>query len=266
MVKSQYISTGFGGLWPRVIALLLAACSAGCVSPGPIGSETQPNVFVMRGPAGYFPNLAEFEERLVAEGTCPTVAYPDAEGAIAERIIGGRNRGRLNGPIVIVGYSSGAPAAVSLSNRLGSRGIEVDKLVLVESTEASVVPQNVQACLNIYKSQPWARTIPAFTGHPVSAAGATTDLVNYDVREYNDGRFDYENHLTLAANPHVQDLMIDEILETFDPQEPEPESSKTETPTPESPMPLPGMEIDQGGASPAGEPEPAVIEMQAPES
>src|SRR5205823_1592424 len=103
------------------IGVLLAVFCAGCVSSEPIGSATRPNVFVMRGPAGYFPNLADLEDRLIDEGTCPTVAYPDAEGTIAERIIGGRNRGRLTGPIVIVGYSAGANAAVSLSERLGAR-------------------------------------------------------------------------------------------------------------------------------------------------
>jgi pimeloyl-ACP methyl ester carboxylesterase len=215
--------------WPftkawRALAMLLAVCLTGCVSPGPIGSANRPNVIVMRGTGGYFPNLAEFEERLLLEGTCPTVAYPDAEGAIAERIVGGRNQGRWTGPLVIVGYSAGANAALSLSDRLGARGIEVDKLVLVEATESRRVPQNVHSCLNIYKSQPWGEYVPFLVGRPLEAAGAPTDLVNYDVREYNDGRFDWENHLTLAANPHVQDLIIDEVVEAIHPADKSDES------------------------------------------
>ncbi len=197
--------------WSRTIGVVFALCCAGCAAPGPIGSSTQPNVIVMRGPGGYFPNLAEFEDRLVAEGACPTVAFPEAQGTIAERIIGGRNRGRLTGPIVIVGYSSGANAAVSLSERLGERGIEVDKLVLVEASDSKLVPDNVRACFNIYKSQPWTEYVRVLTGRPIQAASPATELVNYDVREYNDGRFDWDNHLTLAANPHVQDLMIEEV-------------------------------------------------------
>lgn len=200
----------------RAAGVLLALCSAGCYLPGPIGSANQPNVFVLRGTGGYFPNLADFEDRLVDEGVCPTVAYPEAHGKIAERIIGGRNRGRLTGPVVIVGYSAGANAAISLSERLGERGIEVDKLVLVEAGDTKRIPQNVHACFNIYKSQPWGDYVPVFAGQPVRPASPATEVVNYDVREFNDGRFDWDNHLTLAANPHVQDLMIDEVLVAFE--------------------------------------------------
>jgi hypothetical protein len=192
----------------------------------------------MRGTAGYFPNLADFENRLVDEGTCPTVAYPDAEGRIAERIIGGRNRGRWTGPIVIVGYSAGANAAISLSERLGAKGIDVDKLVLVEATQSKQVPQNVHACLNIYKSQPWGEYAHVLAGRPLQAASSTTELVNYDVRDYNDGRFDWENHLTLAASPHVQDLMIEEVLATFEEPEPSPNAE-----------PKPEIGEDNSGAS-----------------
>jgi hypothetical protein len=270
MVNSRHKLLFLGAIQRGVVAVGLALCLAGCVSTGPIGSETRPNVFVMRGHAGYFPNLAEFEDRLVAEGTCPTVAHADAEAALAERIIGGRNRGRLEGPIVIVGYSSGAPAAVSLSNRLGMKGIEVDKLVLVESTESSIVPENVHACLNIYKSQPWVNAVPVFAGHPVSAASQKTDLVNYDVRDYNDGRFDYENHLTLAANPHIQDLMLDEIMETFDPRAAASEPAKQDGSTQgaaNAPAAKSGAatETDQGGASPAKDVDNEFFEMQPPE-
>lgn len=220
MIYSLRKSVGAGSAWSQTIGLLLALCCTGCVATGPIGSSTQPNVIVMRGPGGYFPHLAEFEDRLIEEGACPTVAFPEAQGTIAERIIGGRNRGRLTGPIIIVGYSSGANAAVSLSERLGERGIEVDKLVLVEASDSKRVPDNVRACFNIYKSQPWTEYVPVLAGRPIQAASPATELVNYDVREYNDGRFDWDNHLTLAANPHVQDLMIDEVRAAIEPDEP----------------------------------------------
>ena len=196
---------------------MLAILCAGCYSPGPIGSASRPNVIVLRGTAGYFPNLSEFEERLLDEGVCPTVAYPEAYPTIAERLIGGRNRGRLGGPVVIVGYSAGANAAIALSRRLGERGIDVDKLVLLEATSAEKVPGNVRACFNIYKTQPWYDVVPAFGGIPVSRESGATTLVNYNVRDYNDGRFDWENHLTLAANPYIQDLMLDEVLAAFEP-------------------------------------------------
>jgi hypothetical protein len=239
LAKPSSLRWPFGKSW-CALAILLAASCTGCVSSGPIGSAARPNVIVMRGTGGYFPNLAEFEERLLQEGTCPTVAYPDAERAIAERIVGGRNQGRLTGPLIIVGYSAGANAALSLSDRLGARGIEVDTLVLVEATESRRVPMNVHSCLNIYKSQPWGEYVPILAGQPLEAAGPTTDLVNYDVREYNDGRFDWENHLTLAANPHVQDLIIDEVVEAIHPAS---KSDETKPPSESA-----GEKSGEGGA------------------
>jgi len=202
--------------WIVPLGLVLALSCAGCYTPGPIGSASRPNVVVLRGPAGYFPGLAEFEDKLLDEGICTTVAYPDAYPKIAERLIGARNLGRLDGPVVIVGYSSGAGAAMLLSRRLGERGIDVDKLVLLEAADAMRVPGNVHQCFNVYKSQPWSDVKPIFRGDPLAVESPATMLVNYDLREYNDGRFDWDSHLTLTANPYVQDLVIDEVLAAFD--------------------------------------------------
>jgi pimeloyl-ACP methyl ester carboxylesterase len=209
---------GTGLQTSRTVALLLvlALCSAGCYTPGPIGSASRPNVIVLRGPAGYFPGLADFEDKLIDEGVCTTVAYPDAYPKIAERLIAGRNLGRLQGPVVIVGYSSGAGAAMLLSRRLGEKGIDVDKLVLVEAADSMRVPGNVHQCFNVYKSQPWSEVKPVFRGDPLAVESPATMLVNYDLREYNDGRFDWDSHLTMTANPYVQDLIIDEVLTAFD--------------------------------------------------
>ncbi len=235
-----------------LIGLVLAIVCAGCYSPGPIGSASRPNVIVLRGTAGYFPNLSEFEDKLLDEGVCPTVAHPSAYPAIAERLIGGRNRGRLDGPVVIVGYSAGANAAISLSRQLGERGIEVDKLVLLEATSSEKVPGNVVACFNIYKTQPWYDFIPAFGGFPVARESAATTLVNYNVRDYNDGRYDWENHLTLAANPHIQDLILDEVLVAFEPAAEVPGAEVPGADVPGTEVPseeLPGGSADEGKMS-----------------
>jgi hypothetical protein len=177
--------------WSRLAALLLAASCAGCCTPGPILSASRPNVIVFRGMVGYFPNLGEFEDKLL-------------EAA--------RNTGRLQGPLVVVGYSSGADKAIVLSRSLQERGITVNKLVLLEATSETSIPGNVSECVNIYKPQPWDGVIPVFRGCPVTAESPATIVSNYNVREYNDGRYDWDNHFTLTTNPYVQDLIIDEVV------------------------------------------------------
>jgi hypothetical protein len=202
--------------------LLLLTCCAGCGTTGPILSASQPNVVIFRAMAGYFPCISELEDRMLEEGVCPTVALPGAHCQIAERIIGARNNGRLNGPLVIVGYSAGADKALVVARRLGECGITVDKLVLLEASAHGCVPGNVTECVNIYKSQPW----PLFRGCSVVAESPATRLVNYNVRDYNDGRYDWDNHFTLTFNPYVRDMMFDEVMSGV-----EGESAQDETPS-----------------------------------
>ncbi len=196
-------------------ALLLTAC-AGCCTTGPILSASQPNVIIFRAMAGYFPYISDLEDRMLDEGVCPTVALPAAYPQIAERIIGARNNDRLNGPLVIVGYSAGADSALRVSRRLGECGITVDKLVLLEASANGCVPGNVKECINIYKPQVWTEFFPFFRGCIVTAESPSTALVNYNVREYNDGRYDWDNHFTLTFNPYVRDLMFDEVMAAID--------------------------------------------------
>jgi hypothetical protein len=203
--------------WRRlVVTLLLLTSCAGCCTSGPILSASQPNVVVFRAVAGYFPCVSELEERMLDEGVCPTVALPGAYRQVAERIIGARNNDRLNGPLVIVGYSAGADSALRASRLLGECGITVDKLVLLEASADGCVPGNVKECVNIYKPQVWTGFFPLFRGCTVTAESPSTALVNYNVREYNDGRYDWDNHFTLTFNPYVRDLMFDEVMAAID--------------------------------------------------
>ena len=199
--------------WRRLFApLLVLIFCAGCGTTGPILSSSEPNVVIFRGIGGYFPYISDLEDRILDEGACTTVAFAGAHRQVAERIVGARNNGRLNGPLVIVGYSAGADKALRVARRLGQCGIAVDKLVLLEASINGRVPGNVTECVNIYKSQPWNEYFPYFRGCSVVAESADTRLVNYNVRDYNDGRYDWDNHLTLTFNPYVRDLLFDEVM------------------------------------------------------
>jgi hypothetical protein len=200
----------------RLCALLFLTTCAGCCNAGPIFSASQPNVIVLRAMAGYFPCLSNFEEQLLEDGICPTVAYAGAHQEITERIVAAKNNGRLQGPLVIVGYSAGADKALVVARRLGECGIEVDKLVLVEPSKQGCVPANVRECLNIYKPQLWTEFVPFFRGCIVTAENPSTQLLNYNVRDYNDGRYDWDNHFTLTMNPYLRDFMVDEVLSAVD--------------------------------------------------
>lgn len=199
------------GFYLRIAMSAMLLGFAGCRAPGPTGSDCRPTVFIIPGTAGYFPRLGEFKNRLLDRGICPAVSHPSACTKLAEQIIDGWNEGRLTGPVVIAGYSSGADQALRLAWQLGQQDVTVDKLVLLEPTLARSVPCNVRSCFNIYKGQPWGYELPWLRGYAVSAESPETDLFNYNLRD-DDGRFRGENHFTLSANRDVQELMVDEIV------------------------------------------------------
>jgi hypothetical protein len=173
-------------------------------------------VFVVRGIAGYWPCLCAFEEALRNEGVRPKAAFAETQRLLADEITAGRDSGRLRGPLVIVGYSTGANSAIGVCRRLAECGITVDKLVLLETSYEEAIPGNVRSCFNIYKSQPHTDWIPIFRGLPLHAASGATELVNYDVRCADSEFFFWENHLTICANPYVHDLMVDQVLDALE--------------------------------------------------
>lgn len=191
--------------------MTLVLSGSGCCSM-PVGSSCGPNVFVLQGTGGYWPCIERFEKSLSDEGICTTVARPEQYPALADDIAQARECGRMRGPIVIVGYSLGAVAAIQLCRHLEDYGIAVDKLVLLESSYDAPLPANVSRCFNIYQSRPKTDWLPAFRGVPVSAESPATQVVNYDLREEEGELCCRGNHFTICTNPYVQDVMVDEIL------------------------------------------------------
>ncbi|MFN0052316.1 MAG: thioesterase domain-containing protein [Planctomycetales bacterium] len=198
-------------LWGLVLLVMLAA--NGCCLCGPLGSSREPNVFVLRGVAGYWPGVEAFEEDLCDAGVCPTTAIPEVYPHLADRIAEERESGRLRGPLVLVGYSLGANAAIKIAQRLDERGIDVDKLVLLETTLNDEIPANVHSCFNVYKSQPSTDWIPVFRGIPLETESARTRMYNLDLRCSRQSCWKKEHHLTICANRDIHALLVEEVLD-----------------------------------------------------
>ncbi|MGQ0635452.1 MAG: thioesterase domain-containing protein [Planctomycetaceae bacterium] len=193
--------------------LLLFALSSGCVAP-PL-SGCRPNVFVLEGIAGYWPGCCAFERTLRAEGIHPIMAFAEEYYPLAEFIADEKQSGRLEGPIVVMGYSLGANTAILLAERLQERGVDVDKLVLLECSYCDAIPSNVHECFNVYKSHPWTDWFPVFRGIPLEAESDQTQLVNYDLRVADPAAGGWHHHLIACANHHIHDIIVDEIWEGF---------------------------------------------------
>lgn len=163
-----------------------------------------PGVYFVRGGLGYWPRVRKFACATRTRGYRTQITRVMQIGRTARYIK--KNHGCA--PIIIVGYSSGGDSACLICRRLRRAGIPVDTLILIESTMGVAVPDNVQYCFNIYKSNPRRDWIPFLRGLPVAADGCT-QLINVDVRYTPQfAAFCEYPHLRMATAPDVQQMLV----------------------------------------------------------
>lgn len=197
-----------------MIGLLLLTGTGGCCAGPCFGSACPPDVYVLRGIAGYWPGAGAFERTLECRGIRPKVVFAETYPFLADRIAADRECGGACRPLVIVGYSTGGNGAIDVCRRLEQRGIAVDKLVLLDTSYEDAIPGNVRSCFNLYKSHPHTDWIPIFRGVPMPAASPSTEMVNFDLRcQAPELSGWWENHLTICANPCIHELMAAQVLE-----------------------------------------------------
>lgn len=210
-------------LYPRRLGLA-GVLMLGCALFGfvrPLGGQeacptegcVRPHVILIRGGAGYWPGACDLADHLRDRGFVPHITYhweyPFVARILAEKI----ERGCFTGPVIIVGYSTGADAACWLASRLERKGIDVSTMVLIESTWGISVPQNVEYCFNIYESQPVTDWIPMFRGVSVEARGSGTELINIDVADDSDfGFLAARNHFTIANDHRLHESVGDLLV------------------------------------------------------
>ena len=167
----------------------------------------RPEVFLLRGGAGYFPKASQFEEALRCRGFQPkTICHWNHRG-VADDIAEAYFAGELAGPVTIIGYSSGADAACMMCARLEKACVPVTNLILIESTIGLSVPANVEFCYNIYQTR-WADSVPVFRGVAVNAKGANTQMFNVDVNSYSElAPLTTYNHFTMVSAPELHGMV-----------------------------------------------------------
>jgi hypothetical protein len=174
----------------------------------------RPEVFLLRGGAGYWPRVGNFEETLRSRGFEPKTIYHWQFRGLADEIATAYHAGELAGPVTIVGYSSGADAGCWMCERLNKANVPVTTLVLIESTFGISVPSNVNYCFNIYESRGWTDKIPAFRGIPVETRGQYTHLDNVDVKYHSElGGLSDLNHFTMGVNSRMHTMLADLLVQ-----------------------------------------------------
>jgi thioesterase domain-containing protein len=108
---------------------------------------------------------------IVGEVHSHSEAEEFAQSAIAKWHSGAR------GPIIIIGHSLGADAAIGMSQRLGAAGVPVALLVTFSPVDSAPAPANVARAVNYFQSS------SAWHGQITRGAGFHGALENVDLAQ-----------------------------------------------------------------------------------
>ena len=133
----------------RHLAALLLALATSAVGWAPAACAAT-KVYMMRGLADVSTGLDDLALKLKRHRIATTVESYTAQDAVTARAIADYKAS--GGPIVIVGHSLGADAAITMAERLRASGVPVALIVAFSPASARAVPGNVARVVNYYQS------------------------------------------------------------------------------------------------------------------
>ena len=188
---------------------LLAGCSSAVIDQNTTAAPRAPtgsipgHVYLLRGLVGevFSTGFYDLAERIRESGVDASVHSMYAPGNLAGEIIA-KNR-RAPEPVVLIGHSSGADAAISIAQRLRAANIPVALMFGFDPTPiAGRVPDNVGVFINLYQ-----KTNLIGGGEAVGANGFRGRIVNVDLRERRE-----IIHITLDKSPVLHALVAGKIV------------------------------------------------------
>jgi hypothetical protein len=182
--------------WERFSAILLTAGLLLAFGTGPGSAEPRAHVYLLRGLMNIFSlGMDTLADELNRRGVYATVDnhadWQDLADSAAAKYKAG-----TEGPIIVIGHSLGADAAMSMAAYLGERGVPVALVVPFDGTDSYPASANVGRVLNLSQHY-WMTRGPGFHG----------TLVNVDLR--SDPNID---HLTIDKSPRLHARVIAEVL------------------------------------------------------
>lgn len=135
-----------------VFALIFALFLSAGLSAGPAAAQNNGHVYLLRGLANVFSlGMDELAEKLNARGITATVheygVWPQlADQAAAE------SRAKRNAPIIIVGHSLGADAAIEMAQRLTALGAAPRLVVTFDPVGVTSIGPSGGRFVNYYQS------------------------------------------------------------------------------------------------------------------
>jgi hypothetical protein len=109
------------------------------------------HVYLLRGIFNVSVGLDALAGKLAHKGVAATVYGHDEASTVATLAAQQYNSGTAR-PIILIGHSLGAGAAVAVAQQLNGSGIPVGLLVLLDPVSSEAVPPNVGRAVNLYVS------------------------------------------------------------------------------------------------------------------
>ncbi len=198
---------------------LLAGCSSAVIDQNTTAAPRAPagsipgHVYLLRGLVGevFSTGFYDLAERIRERGVDASVHSMYAPGNLAGEIIAKHRRAPA--PVVLIGHSSGADAAISIAQRLRAANIPVALMFGFDPTPiAGRIPDNVGVFINLYQ-----KTNLIGGGEAVGAGGFRGRIVNVDLRERRE-----IIHITLDKSPVLHALVAGKIAAILRPRAPPP--------------------------------------------
>ena len=203
---------------------MLAGCSGAAIDQfttsaprGPVGSIPG-HVYLLRGLVGevFSTGFYDLAARIKERGVDASVHSMYAPGNLAGEIIAKHRRAPA--PVVLIGHSSGADAALAIARQLRAADIPVALMFGFDPTPiAGRVPDNVGVFINLYQ-----KTNLIGGGEAVGVSGFRGRIVNVDLRERRE-----IIHITLDKSPVLHALVADKIAAILRPRAPPPARGRT---------------------------------------
>ncbi|HXW50121.1 MAG TPA: thioesterase domain-containing protein [Xanthobacteraceae bacterium] len=228
--------------WLRLIALATLAAAA---TPG-LGSrsamaQSHAHVYLFRGLADVFSTgMDTLADELNRRGVHATSHSHTDWKVIADRAAADY-KAKKEGPIILIGHSLGADAAMEMADYLGDKGVPVALVVPFDGTQSFPAPGNVARVINFtQRDYAYMRPGPGFRG----------SLSNIDLSSNPD-----LNHLNIDKSPELHARVIREVLAIVG-------GNRAVAPAPAKPAsigaPAQGGAEEPATAAPAGEKEPKI--------
>lgn len=175
---------------PTVAVLMLGLVST------PSFAQRHAHVYLLRGLANVFSlGMDTLASKIESHGISATVTNHLLWQALAEQAVVAYRAG-TEGPIILIGHSLGANAAMEMAAYLDHKGVPVALVVLFDATQSYPAPKNVSTLLNLTQHV-----------HVGRGAGFHGSLLNFDLS--SDKSID---HFNIDKSARLHALALNYVL------------------------------------------------------